>query len=741
MDRFAGAVIRRRKAVIALFIIITAICALFYFSVRINYNMTDYLPPDAQSTIALDMMNAEFTSAMPSAYAEVSGVTLQEALSLKHKIEAVKHVTGVIWLDDAVDMTQPVEMDNTGVIGNYYKDGSARFSIFIEKGFEKDGVSGIRELVGEGGAITGEAADIEFMQSATGTEVLNAIIILAPIIILILVLSTTSWVEPLLFLAAIAISVVINMGTNAFFGSVSFLTNSVTPILQLAVSLDYAIFLLHSFNSHRKSGAGIDDAMRMAVRESCPTVAASAATTLFGFIALLFMDFRIGADLGLSLAKGIVFSFISVMVFLPALTICLCKAVDKTKHRRLMPEFANINSMLRRLAVPVIIIVAIIIVPCFLGQAKTDFLYGYQIAGAEVNENAQPVWDDSPVMVLLVPRGDVAKEEMLSEDILELPYVTSVMSYAKTVGAGIPPDIPDKSIVEQFYSENSARIIISTNTPKEGREAFEAVEMVTAAAEKYYPGEVYSAGQSANLYDIRATVRNDNRLTNLFAVLAIFIVLVITFKSAALPFILLFTIESAIWINLSIPYFTGTSINFIGYLVINTVQLGATVDYAILLTTTYMRDRQIMPKKEAIHSALGRSFRSILVSAATLATAGFALAATSSNPIVSDIGMLLGRGALLSMLMVVVFLPAMLTFFDGFINKTTIKPNFLINNCSEPARMAVSVPAKHSQGRWSDREWAHGRAPERLREQKELSERKVLNIYPKLKKKLEEKSV
>ena len=678
MDRFAGAVIRRRKAVIALFIIIAAVCALFYFSVRINYNMADYLPPEAQSTIALEMMNSEFTSAMPDAYAEVGGVTLQGALSLKHRLEEIEHVIDVIWLDDAVDITQPVEMDNTGVIGNYYKDGSARFSIVIEKGFEKEGISSIRELIGEGGVITGEAADIEFLQSATGSEVFKAIVILAPIIILILTLSTSSWIEPLLFLAAIAISVVINMGTNAFFGSVSFLTNSVTPILQLAVSLDYAIFLLHSFSAHRKTEPDIGEAMRKAVRESCSTIAASAATTLFGFVALLLMDFRIGADLGLSLAKGIVFSFISVMVFLPALTICLYKAIDKTRHRKLMPDFANINGVLRHLALPVAIIVAIIVVPCFLGQSKTDFLYGYQAAAAKTGEYSEPVWDDSPVMVLIVPGGDIAKEEMLSDDILDLPYVTSVMSYAKTVGAGIPPDILDKSIVEQFYSESSARIIISTNTPKEGREAFEAVEMITAAAEKYYPGEVYSAGQSANLYDIRATVRNDNRLTNLFAVIAIFIVLLITFKSAALPFILLLTIEAAIWINLSIPYFTGISINFIGYLVINTVQLGATVDYAILLTTAYMRDRQSMAKKEAIHSALGRSFRSILVSAATLATAGFVLAATSSNPIVSDIGMLLGRGALLSMLMVAVFLPAMLTIFDGFINKTTIKPDFLV---------------------------------------------------------------
>ena len=677
MSRFASAVIRRRKAVIALFIVITAVCALLFFTVRVNYNMADYLPPEAQSTKALEMMNKEFTLAMPNAYAAVNGLSQQEALSLKHRLEQLDHITAVMWLDDVTDITQPIEMGDTGIIENYYKNDSARFSIVIEKGFEKEGVSEIRGLIGERGVVTGEAADIEYLQTATGTEVLKAVIILVPIIILILIISTTSWVEPLLFLAAIGISVVINMGTNAFFGSVSFLSNAVTPILQLAVSLDYAIFLLHSFSAHRKSGAKADEAMSRAVIESFSTVAASASTTLFGFMALLFMDFRIGADLGLSLAKGIVFSFISVMIFLPALTICVYRAIDKTQHKKIMPGFTNIHRTLRRFAIPIIILIVVIIVPCFLGQSKTDFLYGFQDVASKGGVSAESAWNDSPVMALLVPRGDIVKEEMLSDDLLQLPYVTSVMSYAKSVDPTIPPEFLEKSIVEQFYSDNLSRIIISTNTPKEGDEAFSAVELITAIAEKYYPREVFSIGQSANLYDIKTTVRNDNRLTNLIAVLAIFIVLVITFKSAMLPFILLLTIETAIWINLSIPYFMGTSINYIGYLVINTVQLGATVDYAILLTVTYMRNRQKMTKKEAIHEALGSSFRSILLSAVTLATAGFTLAATSSNPIISDIGMLLGRGTLLSMLMVVVFLPAMLTIFDVLIGKATYKSNFL----------------------------------------------------------------
>ena len=679
MDRFANAVIHRSKAVISLFIAATAVCALLYFTVRVNYNMTDYLPREAQSTKALEMMDREFRSMLPNAEAAVRNVSLMEALALKNELKSLEHVIEVIWLDDAADITQPLEMGDKDLIEGYYKDGNARFSIVIEKDHEKDGIAEIRELTGGAAVITGEAADIEYMQSAAGSEVLNIMLFLIPIIVLILVLSTTSWIEPLLFLAAIGVSVVINMGTNAFFGSISFVTNSITPILQLAVSLDYAIFLLHSFGAHRASGLDVGDAMRKAVRESFSTVAASALTTLFGFMALMVMDFRIGVDLGLSLAKGIVFSFISVMVFLPALTICAYRAIDKTRHRALMPAFSNIHGILRRAAIPVVAIIAVIIVPCFLGQSRTDFLYGYLSISSTESDGTGQLWDDSTVMALLVPRGDATKEELLCDDILDIPRVTSVMSYVKTVGSGIPPEFLDASIAEQFYSANLARIIVSVNTQKEGETAFEAVELITAAAEKYYPGEVYSTGQSANTYDIKNVVRDDNRLTNMIAIIAIFAVLVVTFKSASLPLLLLFTIESAIWINLSIPFFTGSSINYIGYLVLNTVQLGATVDYAILLTVTYTRNRRSMPKKEAIHKALGSSFRSILVSAATLATAGFTLAASSSIPIVADIGMLLGRGTLLSMLMVVVFLPAMMTLFDKFIGKTTYKSEFLIS--------------------------------------------------------------
>jgi predicted RND superfamily exporter protein len=478
-------------------------------------------------------------------------------------------------------------------------------------------------------------------------------------------------------------SVIINMGTNAVFPTVSFLTNAVTPILQLAVSLDYAIFLLHSFGAHRKNGGSVEDAMRAAIKESFSTVAASASTTLFGFMALLFMEFRLGADLGLSLAKGIIFSFVSVMVFLPAFTLTVYKVIDKTRHRELMPTFSNVHNFIRWLTVPAIIIVALVIVPCFLGQSSTGFAYGYQAAAKSMRGTDADITDEvfgrTTTMVLLVPKGDPVREEQLGDELKTLPYVKSVVSYAESAGTGIPSEFLDKEIREQFYSENYARIIVYTNTPSEGEAAFATVENISATAKSYYPTGVYSAGQSANLYDIKTVVQQDNRVTNLIAIVAIFAVLLLTFRSGILPFLLLLTIEAAIWINLAIPYFTGTSINYIGYLVLNTVQLGATVDYAILLTVTYMRLRKTTDKKAAMHSALGSSFRSILVSAVTLSAAGFTLAGTTTNPLIADIGILLGRGTLLSMTLVLVFLPGLLAIFDGVIGKATYKAGFFKN--------------------------------------------------------------
>lgn len=678
MDRFSEFIIRHKNHVNIIFVAVMTICMFLIFFVQINYSMVDYLPPDAQSTKALDIMNREFSASMPNASVMVKNVSLMEAMEYKRKLALVDGVTQVTWLDDIADIKKPLEMIDTDIVQGFFKDNSALFSVTIAKGSEEKACNKILTVIGDDNALTGEAPALLFIRQTAASTVLKALLVLAPVIILILILTTSSWIEPLIFLIIICASIVINMGTNIFLGEVSFMTNSVSPILQLACSLDYAVFLLHSYGDHKKKHVDASEAMRHAMKESVSTVAASATTTLFGFLALVFMNFRIGADLGINLAKGIVFSFIAVMVFLPALTLSLNGLIDKTCHRYFIPDLGNIGRALSKIALPAVIIISIIIIPTFLGQGRTEFLYGNDTVDPDTRYGRDTVaveeaFGKSTIVALLVPRGETAKEEMLSVELEQLDHVTGIMSYALTVGTVIPPEYLGDDITDQFYSEDYTRIIVYTDTPAEGDTAFSTIENINEKAEIYYPGIYYTLGESANLYDMKNIVQKDNVIVNLLAVVAIFVVLLVTFKSITLPFILVLTIETAIWINLSIPYFTGIQINFLGYLVLSTVQLGATVDYAILLTNTYLKNRKVMPKRDAMSKSLGGTFKSILVSALTLSTAGFTLYAASSNSAITDIGLLLGRGTLLSFIMVVCFLPVLLLVFDNLIEKTTFK--------------------------------------------------------------------
>ncbi|MHA7138566.1 efflux RND transporter permease subunit [Rossellomorea arthrocnemi] len=681
MINIASWIIKHKKAVLIAFMLVTVLSTAAQFFVKVNYNMVDYLPDDAQSTQAMDIMEKEFTGDVPDTRVMVTGVTIQEAIEFKEKLEAIDGVSDVMWLDDMVDLKTPLEVADKETVENYYSDQNALFSISVRTGDEVRITDEIYELIGSDGAIAGEAANTASSQKMAGSESMYAGMLLVPLIILILVVSTTSWIEPLFFLTAIGVSVLINLGTNIFLGEVSFVTQSVAPILQLAVSLDYAVFLLHSFSDYRKVTDDPEEAMKLAMKKSFPAITASAATTFFGFIALTFMEFQIGSDLGVNLVKGIVLSFISVMVFLPALTLVFYKWMDKTKHKSFVPSFTGIGNKVLKLKVPSLIFVFAILVPAFLGQTNTSFIYGSgeqpenTRVGSDFKKVEEAFGETTPI-VLLVPKGDTAKEKELVEDIESLDYVTGVMAYVNQVGSEIPPEYLDKSITDEFYSENYSRIVINTNQGTEGEVPFAIVEKVEKAAADYYGEEALALGESVTLYDIKNTVNKDNVVVNVLTVGTIALVLLFSFKSITIPVVLLITIEAAVWINLSIPYFTNTPLVFVGYLIISTVQLAATVDYGILFTEAYTHYRKEMPAKEAIVRTLDEKTFSISISAAILSSVGFILWITSSNPIVGSIGLLMGRGALLAFIMVLFVLPAMLLVFDKVIKKTTYKANY-----------------------------------------------------------------
>ena len=690
MERFFRIILAHSRAVVASFLVVSVICACFIPFVRTNYNMVDYLPDDAQSTTAVSIMANDFETAMPNAYVMVKDISITQALEIEQTMKAMDGIEDVIWLDIAVDLTMPLETLDRATVETYYhvnEDnpaiGTALYQVTVKSGTESATVADLRALIdsyGEGNGVIGEASDTAMTQDGVVEQSLGAMAILLPVIVILLVVSTMSWIEPVLFLAAIGVSIVINMGTNIVLGEVSFMTFSVSPILQLAVSLDYAIFLLHAFAAERLVSADAEEAMLHATVKSVPTIASSAVTTLFGFAALAIMQFQIGADLGLNLVKGIVFSFITVSVFLPALTLNLFQLIDKTTHRRFMPSFRNVDNVLSKIRVPAMVLVFVLIVPAYLGQSHAVFTYQNTSPDPELRNGADTIavnaeFGEQNAIVVLVPRGDIASEAALSSDLAELDSVKSVLSYATAVGAAIPQAVAGDEALKQFYSPDYARIVAYMNTDVESDRAFAAVQTVQDIASEHYDS-YYTAGQSANLYDMKNIVAVDNVRVSFAAIIAIALVLIITFRSLGIPIALMLTIESGIWINLSIPYYTGVSMNFIGYLVINTVQLGATIDYGILMTSHYLAHRRTKPPREAVRCALGETFVSLLVSAGILASAGFALSASTSMSAVSSLGILLGRGALISLAMVTCFLPALLVYGDGIIRRTTLKANF-----------------------------------------------------------------
>ncbi|WP_088034499.1 efflux RND transporter permease subunit [Evansella clarkii] len=681
MPDIAAKIIKHNKAIVVIFTLLTIISAVAMLFVHVNYNMNDYIPEESPSTVAIEVMEAEFDSKMPNLQVMITDVSVQEALAYKEMLGEIDGVSDVTWLDDMFDLTVPLEMAEQDLLDSYYQEENALFSMRVQEGKEVQVTDEIYELIGEENALAGEAADTAISQSMAFTETMYAAALLIPIIIIILVLSTNSWIEPVFFLTAIGVSVLINLGTNIFIGEISFITQSVAPILQLAVSLDYAIFLLHSFQEQRKNTASPEEAMQLAVKKSFPAIAASAATTFFGFMALAFMQFEIGADLGLNLVKGILLSFISVMIFLPALTILFYKWIDKTEHRPFIPAFRNIGKGILKVRYISLILVFLVIVPAFLAQQETNFIYGVGEQPEDTRLGRDEVMIDdvfgqSTPAVLLVARGDVAREVELEEALEEIDHVPSIVSYNKSVSPAIPPEYLDESVTEQFLSENYSQIIVYTETESEGELAFSVVESILDTANSFYGDEFHALGESVSLYDLKTIIQHDNTVVNYLTVIAIAIVLLFTFRSLSLPVVLLLTIQSAVWINLAVPYFTDTPLVFVGYLVVGTVQLAATVDYAILFSENYMHNRKVMPARQAIMKTVDDKTFSISISAGILASVGLILWITSTNPIVSSIGLLLGRGAILAFIMVLFFLPAVLFVFDKVIGKTTLKAKF-----------------------------------------------------------------
>lgn len=684
MDRYTNFILKHKKFIIGIFLILTVVCAGLSTLVGVNYNFADYLPEDAASTKAIDVMEEEYNQPVPNMRVMLYDVSISEALHYKEEIAQTEGVEEVNWLDDAVDIYAPLETADPSVIDAWYKDGNALFSVTIADDRKEKAVAEIRDIIGEENAMSGSAVTDVLSPVHTSKDIQQIMGFVIPIVIVVLLLTTNSWFEPVLFMITIGIAIVLNMGTNLIFGEISFVTNAAGSVLQLAVSMDYSIFLLHRFSENRSQGKNVQEAMIAAVKQSIGSVMSSGLTTVTGFAALILMRFRIGPDMGWVMAKAIALSLICVLCFLPALAISTYHWIDKTQHRPIFPDFHKVSGAVMKCRIPVFLIVAVLIVPCIIAQGKNDFLYGaariYSTNATQMGRDLLAVEEEYGVsnpVVVMVPKGEIQKEIAMNEDFKNEDCVDSVISYVNTAGASIPTDfVPDEE-VSKLYSENYSRFILSLNV-EEGKNGWDdSLNEIRSISEKYYGKDALIAGDLASTLDLKTTITQDNMRVNLLAIGFVFLILLATFKSISIPVILTLVIETSIWINLAIPYFQGTSLYYIAYLIISSVQLGATIDYAILFTSRYVELRETLTKKKAARESIRLCLLSVFTSSVILFAAGTILGKISTNMVLSQLGILIGRGAVISFVLVFTVLPAMLVMLDGLIQKTTLHVHFI----------------------------------------------------------------
>ncbi len=676
MKKFYSKIVNRQKLIIVVFLAIAAVCCVLQNFVSVDYDMKDYLPQDSPSTVALDVMDEEYDGGIPNARVMINDVSIAQALEYKDKISKIDGVTDVTWLDDSIDMTVPLETQDKDTVETYYKDNKALFTVTVDENKRTDAVNALRDLIGDENSMTGDAVSTATATQSTVNEVkmISAFGVLCTIVVLIL--TTTSWAEPFIVLAGLGVAIIINKGTNLFFGEISFVTNAAGPILQLAVSLDYSVFLLHRFEECLKQNPNKKEAMIDALCKSTSSILSSGLTTVIGFLALLFMRFGIGPDLGIALAKGIAISLITVFVFMPPLILATYGFVEKTKHKSFMPNFKGFGKFVTKVMLPLVLVFAVAIVPSFLASSNNNYYYGSahifnnQTQAGQDREKIEDVFGKNETFVILVPKDDLQKQKELSADLKNIDEITSVISYVDTVGSEIPQEYLDSSTLSKLVSKNYSRFVLNLKTDAEGEETFDLVKKIRDTAEKHFPNKYYLAGEAVSTYDLMDTITADTLKVNLIAILAVFLVLLFTEKSVILPIILVLTIETAIWVNLSIPYFTSSYVFYIAYLIISSIQLGATVDYAILFSDRYMEMRRQSDKKTSIINTISSTTKSLLTSGTVMTVVGFLLGGISTHGVLSQLGTFLGRGSLLSLFTVLFVLPGLVYIFDfAFIKK------------------------------------------------------------------------
>ncbi len=708
MERLFRGILRHRRVVIGVFVALTVICACLIPQVKIDANMSDYLPPTAKSSQDLDAMKRIYGNDIANARVYVTGISLPDAKALDKSLKGEKGVISVTWLGDEVDVDQPLETQDADTIADWYDGKGYLFQAVLRSGVKQSQIDRIRALAkavpgAKTVAIDGSAADDAANMATINTDMGKIMTIAVIVVLVVVALNTTSYLHPIVMLLTIGVAIVLNMGTNVFRGTISSITQLVASVLQLAVSMDYSIVLLTNFGRAQQRTDDQFEAMVSAMTKSFPVILSSAAVTFFGFLSLGAMQFLIGADMGIALAKGIVCSLFSITLLMPCILYNMRGLVAKTMHKPFFRSFHRMAKVCHAGAVPALVIAAVLAVPALLASQSVSFTYG---SAANMSPTSQVKIDGdvidkafgkSQTWAIMVPAEHWGDENALVDDLQKLPTTKSVLSYSTIASSAMPHQLADKSQIKQLFSGGYSRIVLTSRIPDESKQAFDLVKKVRSLCRARYGSTYRLVGNAVSYADIKAVTSVDSTTVKLASILAIGAVLLVMFRSVSIPVILIMAIEVSIWMNEAVPYLMGQTINFVAFLVIDAVQLGAAVDYAIIFTEEYLARRRRMPKADASIQSIEKTAQPIMTSSSILILACLGIYLSVSSPMIQQVGMLIARGALISVILIFFVLPLLFTLLDGFVRVPSYKIGFYRGGTgdSQPAPQPTPQPTSN----------------------------------------------
>lgn len=693
MVKFGKQIARHRILVIVVCALLLVPSVLGYIKTRINYDLLSYLPDTLETVKGQDILVDEFGMGAFSMVV-VEGMENKDVALLEKQIENVDHVKDVLWIDDLVDLSVPVDMLPEDIKNAlFHEDATMMVALFDNTTSSDDtmqAITDIRSLVGKQCFVSGMSGIVTDIKNLSFQEMPVYVVIAALLCLIILGITMESFFVPVLFLISIGAAIIYNLGSNLFLGEISYITQALTAVLQLGVTMDYSIFLLNSYEENKQRFPGDKNrAMAHAISNTFKSVLGSSVTTVAGFAALCCMTFALGRDLGIVMAKGVIIGVLCCVILLPALILQFDGLITRAKHRSLIPDLGRVSHFIARHYRVFILVFIVLLIPAIYGNNHVKVYYNIDrslpqdLDSAIANRKLEEDFQMNNVHMILLKNGlgSEQKEQML-KDIEKVDGVKWAMGLSSFVGPSVPEDMLPDDIISMLKSENYEIEFICSDYKTATDEVNKQIEEINKIVKSYSPDSMV-IGEAPLTKDLEDVTDIDLRNVNILSIAAIFLIIMIVFRSISLPVILVAVIEFAIFVNMSIPFYTGTQLPFVASIVIGTIQLGATVDYAILMTSRYQRERSLgKGKREAVFIAHKLSMKSILTSGLTFFAATFGVCVYSRIDMISSICTLLSRGAIISTVVVICILPAMLLVFDSLIIKTSYH---FLNNGRKPS--------------------------------------------------------